>query len=104
MSVAFSNILDWMDSIETTKVLRDVKKRRYFSERLVADEVGEMELFFLKNDQGLQPNRKALEFHKTACLIWRMAGGAEEEEEYCPDDDDDKSMVNCEMGIRIYFF
>ena len=55
---------------------------------------GEMELFFLKNDQGLQPNHKALEFHKTACLIWRMAGGAEEEEEHCPDDDDDKSMVN----------
>jgi hypothetical protein len=61
---------------------------------------GEMELYFLKNDEGLQPNHKALEFHKTACLIWRMAGGAEEEEEHCPDDDDDKSMVNYEMGYQ----
>ncbi|KAJ8323127.1 hypothetical protein O5D80_008185 [Batrachochytrium dendrobatidis] len=31
----------------------------------------------------------ALEFHKTACLIWRMAGGVESDDEYCPYDDDD---------------
>ena len=33
------------------------------------------------------PNLKALEFHKAACLIWRMAGGGESDDEYCPDDD-----------------
>lgn len=34
------------------------------------------------------PNRQALEFHKTACLIWRMAGGADSDYEYCSDDED----------------
>ena len=68
--------------------------------REVVDKDGEMELFFVKTDQELQPNHKALEFHKAACLIWRMAGGADEEDENCSDDDDDKSMVNCEMGYR----
>ena len=29
-----------------------------------------------------------MEFHKAACLIWRMAGGAEKDEEYCSDDED----------------
>ncbi len=29
-------------------------------------------------------------FHKYACLIWKMAGG----------DDDDKSIVNIEMGYE----
>lgn len=58
----------------------------------------EMVLRFLKKDQNLQPNHKALEFHKTACLIWRMAGGAEEDVEYCPDHDE--SLVDTGMGFQ----
>ena len=47
----------------------------------------EMELYFLTKNASSLPNRKALEFHKTACLIWRMAGGGESDEEYCPEDE-----------------
>jgi hypothetical protein len=46
-----------------------------------------MALYFFDNDTTLLPNRNALEFHKTACLIWRMAGGAEIHDECCSDDD-----------------
>jgi hypothetical protein len=49
---------------------------------------GEMALYFVQNNLNKLPNRQALEFHKAACLIWRMAGGAEPEEEYCSDDED----------------
>ena len=48
-----------------------------------------MALYFKQNDPKNLPNRKALEFHKTACLIWRMAGGAEEDDDYSEDDYDD---------------
>ena len=47
-----------------------------------------MALYFMQNNDTITPNRKALEFHKTACLIWRLAGGAEPEEDYCFDDED----------------
>ena len=48
-----------------------------------------MALYFNQNDQELQPSRIALERHKTACLIWRMAGGAESEDEDYDDDGED---------------
>jgi hypothetical protein len=47
-----------------------------------------MALYFVDNNPTNLPNRNALEFHKAACLIWRMAGGAEPDKEYCSDDDD----------------
>ena len=56
--------------------------------RQPAESNGEMALYFVDNNQALLPNREALKFHKAACLIWRMAGGAESDEEYCPFDDD----------------
>jgi hypothetical protein len=49
---------------------------------------GEMALYFVVNNPATLPNRKALEFHKAACLIWRMAGGVEVDDECCSDDDD----------------
>jgi hypothetical protein len=55
---------------------------------------GEMALYFVLNNPTKLPNRQALEFHKAACLIWRMAGGAESEDEHCPDDDDDYVPVD----------
>ena len=65
----------------------------YPTGRQVVNSDGEMELYFLSNDPELLPNRKALEYHKAACLIWRMAGGAEPDEEYCSDDDDPVNFV-----------
>ena len=47
---------------------------------------GEMALYFVQNNPTILPNRHALEFHRAACMIWRMAGGAETDEEYCSDD------------------
>jgi len=55
--------------------------------RQAVESNGEMTLYFLQNNPTNLPNSKALEFHKTACLIWRMAGGAEPDEEYCSDDE-----------------
>jgi hypothetical protein len=51
-----------------------------------------MVLYFRDASPELQPNRKALDFHKTACLIWRLAGGAESDlrDEYFSDDDDEE--------------
>jgi hypothetical protein len=50
-----------------------------------------MALYFVPTMESFEtqlPNRDALELHKAACLIWRMAGGAESEDEHCPDDDE----------------
>ncbi|KAI8924824.1 hypothetical protein BC831DRAFT_463732 [Entophlyctis helioformis] len=40
-----------------------------------------------QDDPASRPNRTALEFHKAACLIWRMAGAGYPDEEYCCFDD-----------------
>ena len=62
--------------------------------RRVVESNGEMALYFADDDPKKQPNRKALEFHKAACLIWRMAGGAEPDEDYCSDDEDVDPVVD----------
>jgi hypothetical protein len=66
------------------------------------DEDGDMVLWFVQNNPALQPNHNALQFHKTACLIWRMAGGAESEDEECSDDDDGDSIyvADNEMSLQ----
>ncbi|KAJ3318542.1 hypothetical protein HDV06_000425 [Boothiomyces sp. JEL0866] len=46
-----------------------------------------MPIYFVNNNESIQPNRAALAFHKTACLIWQMAGGAESEDDECWDDE-----------------
>ncbi|EGF80311.1 hypothetical protein BATDEDRAFT_35170 [Batrachochytrium dendrobatidis JAM81] len=47
------------------------------------------------NDLTSDKHKKnALEFHKTACLIWCMTGGAEFDDEYCPYDDDGCTPVD----------
>jgi hypothetical protein len=83
--------LDWMDAVESIKDIRSGRQRRFseFKNREVVTSNGEMVLYFMKNNPLILPNREALKFHKAACLIWRMAGGAEPEEEYCPDCDDE---------------
>jgi hypothetical protein len=87
---------DWIDAVETLKDTRLGKQRRLpeFSSRQAVEPNGEMALYFALNNATRLPNRNALEFHKAACLIWRMAGGAESEDEHCPDDDDDYVPVD----------
>jgi hypothetical protein len=87
---------DWIDAVETLKDTRLGKQRRLpeFSSRQAVEPNGEMALCFVLNNATRLPNRDALEFHKAACLIWRMAGGAESEDEHCPDDADDYIPVD----------
>jgi hypothetical protein len=59
-----------------------------------------MALHFVQNNPTKLPNRQALEFHKAACMIWRMASGAGTEEEYCSDDEDLVPVDNAAMKRR----
>ncbi|KAJ3268114.1 hypothetical protein HDV01_003392 [Terramyces sp. JEL0728] len=52
------------------------------------------------NDATIQPNRAALAFHKTLCLIYRMAGGAEMQDEECWDDDELGPVNTAELKQR----
>jgi hypothetical protein len=81
---------DWKIAIRTLKVLRKSYEEDWtdIDNRKAVESNGEMALYFVQNNPTKLPNRNALEFHKTACLIWRMAGGAETDEEYCSDDED----------------
>ncbi|KAI8928026.1 hypothetical protein BC831DRAFT_450102 [Entophlyctis helioformis] len=53
---------------------------------------------FLTDDLASRPNRTALEFHKAACLIWKMAGAGYPDEEYC-DFDDEHSDRGMQIGM-----
>jgi glutamate synthase (NADPH/NADH) large chain len=75
-------------NIPAEKIVRKGREEDWtdIDNRKAVESNDEMALYFVLPTR--LPNRKALEFHKTACLIWRMAGGAEPDEEYCSDDDD----------------
>jgi hypothetical protein len=79
---------EWKRIVGGLKVSRSYWQEDWIDidNRRAVEENGEIELYFVQNNPTKLPNRKALEFHKTACLIWRMAGGAESDEEYCPND------------------
>ena len=82
--------IDYQRNISEFKDFRSVRAKYWIDidNRQAAESNGEMALYFVDNNQILLPNREALKFHKAACLIWRMAGGAESDDEYCPFDDD----------------
>jgi hypothetical protein len=85
-----TNNIYWINAVETIKDIRYGKQKRLpeFINRRAVEPNGEMALYFVLNDPSILPNRVALEFHKAACLIWRMASGAEpDEDEYCSDDE-----------------
>ena len=84
---------EWDETVRRLKGERFNSQRRW-TDRQAVEPNGEMALYFVLNNATRLPNRNALEFHKAACLIWRMAGGAESEDEQCPDDDDDYVPVD----------
>ena len=88
--------MEWRSALMTTQAIRTTQKTLYWNNtgRQAIEPNGEMALYFVLNNPTLLPNRDALEFHKTACLIWRMAGGGEPDEEYCPDNDDEYVSVD----------
>ena len=82
---------EWEETVEDLQAVRGNRQKRWtrIDNRQAVETNGEMALYFVLDDSSRLPNREALKFHKTACLIWRMAGGAESDEEYCSFDDDD---------------
>jgi hypothetical protein len=88
--------LDWIAKVKSIEALRRTGQEIFveFKSREVVTSNGEMVLYFINSTPLILPNREALKFHKAACLIWRMAGGAEPEEEYCPDCDDEHLAVD----------
>ena len=79
---------NWERSVRDIKGARRIREEDWIDidNRQAVEPNGEMALYFVLNDPTRLPNRNALKFHKTACLIWRMAGGAESEDESCSDD------------------
>ena len=87
---------DWQRDVRNLRAMRNANEEDWtdIDNRQAVEPNGEMALYFVLNNPTKLPNRQALEFHKAACLIWRMAGGAESEDEHCPDDDDDYVPVD----------
>ncbi|KAI9341149.1 hypothetical protein BDR26DRAFT_895231 [Obelidium mucronatum] len=92
---------DYVDALDIVKAIRGTKAKRFHG-RNVVNGNGEMQIYFVQNDPAIYPNRIALEFHKTACLIWKMAGGADAElDEEMEVDDDDIGVVAGEKFMII---
>ena len=87
---------DWQRDVRNLRGMRRLNEEDWtdIDNRQEVEPNGEMALYFVLNNPTKLPNREALKFHKAACLIWRMAGGAESEDEHCPDDDDDYIPVD----------
>ena len=87
---------EWQRDVRNLRGMRRLNEEDWtdIDNRQAVEPNGEMALYFVLNNPTKLPNRQALEFHKAACLIWRMAGGAESEDEHCPDDDDDYVPVD----------
>ena len=78
---------EWTEVVEDLKVGRQTRERRWSDGRQAVNSNNEMGIYFLKNKPSSLPNKRALEFHKAACFIWRMAGGGESDGELCADDE-----------------
>jgi uncharacterized protein YfkK (UPF0435 family) len=91
------NDFEHSNNVEKLKDIRRGLKSRNekFSNREVTEANGELGLYFMSDDAEKLPSRKALEFHRTACLIWRMAGGAEpaDYDDYDEDEENDYEPI-----------
>jgi protein-arginine kinase activator protein McsA len=76
----------WKIELDKLSMVRTISETYLHDDRKVVESNGEMALYFKQDNQALQPSKIALEKHKTACLIWRMAGGLVS---YYYDDDDE---------------
>ncbi|KAI9341145.1 hypothetical protein BDR26DRAFT_836988 [Obelidium mucronatum] len=70
--------------------------------RTVFDENNELTVYFADSDSTNYPNRAALALHKSACLIWKMAGAGNDVEDYLIDDinDIDGCLANVCTRLR----
>ena len=96
----------WIRTIRELKGVRMVREENWIDidDRQAVERNGEMALYFAQNNPTKLPSRQALEFHKAACIIWKMAGGAETDEEYCTEDEDlvpvDTAALKRRFNIR----
>ena len=87
-----ARVVNGTNDVNICEMIKDIRfgiqsRIEKFRNREVVNTKGELELYFQTDNVNSFPNRKALEFHKAACLIWRMAGGGESDDEHCPDDE-----------------
>ena len=76
-------------------VIKSLRKMRIDDVDKVGFKNGrEMALHFSSKDATQFPSRKALEFHRRACLIWEKAQGADEEFRTYYDDEDFECPIN----------
>ena len=73
----------WCRRMENLVKDRQGRLWRILDIRSPMDSDGGMRLWFASRDKRLRPSVAALELHKRACMIWRLAGGAESEDEVC---------------------
>ncbi len=85
---------DWLWLKKKMKSDRTLCQELITDPRQPVESNGEMALYFVNNDKAIQPNRKALEFHKVASLIWSMADGSAPRDEYLSDDEVEEPPVN----------
>ena len=91
---------NWEMRMNCLKAIRDINKKYLTDNRIAVENNGEMALYFNINNQELQPSIIALEMHKRACLIWRMAGGYESDDEEIDEDESDPVIQKEEMIIK----
>ncbi|KAI9353851.1 hypothetical protein BDR26DRAFT_796851 [Obelidium mucronatum] len=99
---------EWRAAVGGVQASRQNQKLAFWNEsdnnnddeRQVLDN-HEMVLYFIKTNPDIQLNKRALEFHKAACLIWKMAGGAQEDEEICPDDNNEDGIIGVSDDIKL---
>jgi hypothetical protein len=80
----------WKLRTNQVKMLRQINQAFFVGpSKSEEDYSGDLALYFHTPNQESLPSRKALEFHKEACLIWRLAGGSELEDLECGSDDEE---------------
>ncbi|KAI9337788.1 hypothetical protein BDR26DRAFT_803924 [Obelidium mucronatum] len=92
------NDADVRSDLKGFKGYRDSQLEFMSDVREVINASGEMPIYSVQTDLALSPNRMALQFHKTACLIWRMAGGADVDD---ADDDMDEDGGDADVGVLV---
>ncbi|KAJ3317095.1 hypothetical protein HDV06_002077 [Boothiomyces sp. JEL0866] len=90
----------WEKLVRNLRIDREKEQNDWTDGRQAILDNSEMPLYFVDINESIQPNRAALAFHKTACLIWRMAGGAETEDEECSDDEELGPVNTAELRKR----
>jgi hypothetical protein len=82
-----------LHQIKQYKAIQNIRLGRYLHDGL--------NLYFDSEEKDIYPSVEALNFHKAACLVWRMAGGADEiGSDFLDDDSDDEEDIASKMTSK----